>query len=149
MASIVNAPTDVASWPETTQITNVDFSGNWTISFDKKNGPNRWPDQYGGPGVAPTDTIQYTVWLFVNVGGQWVGSGFIQVWYGRNEDGGPGNPMFQLPQNWYYGSQWAPMTGHTLQPGEQVGFMVTSGNSRNGGVPLIKERSNVVLVTLQ
>jgi len=39
------------------------------------------------------------------------------------------------------------MTGHQIKAGEQLGFMVTSGNERNGGVPEFKERSNVVVVS--
>ncbi|MBA3733110.1 hypothetical protein H0W91_01905 [Patescibacteria group bacterium] len=147
---IVNAVADVTSWPETTQISGIDFSGDWRFDFSKKDGVGRWPDQFGGPGIAASDTIQYTVWLFLKINGQWVGSGFIQMRHDRAQAGGTGPTLFdQLPRNWYYGTAWSPMTPAVrLKSGDQIGFMVTSGNSRNGGVPKFKERSNIVLVTL-
>ena len=149
VSSIVNAPADVFSWPQTTTITAADFSGPWNFTFDKKDGPNRWPDQTDAIFHAP-DSIQYTVWLFLKINGQWVGSSFIQLWYGDPQAGGNGATIYsQLPTNWYYGTAWAPMTpAVTLHAGDQIGFMVTSGNSRNRAVPNFKERSNIVLVTL-
>ena len=51
--------------------------------------------------------------------------------------------------NWAYGGRWGPMASYNPQPGDQVGFFVTAGNARgDGGVTSVRERSNVVLVTL-
>ncbi len=141
-ATIVNAPSDVASWPITTALT-VDLSGNVSMNFDKKDGPNHWPDQLGGPGIAPTDTIRYTMWLFLKINNKWVGSAFLQ----KYDQSDSGDPISDATCNWYYGPQWAPMTGYQFKAGEKIGFMVTSGNERNGGIPPdLKERSNVVVM---
>jgi hypothetical protein len=39
------------------------------------------------------------------------------------------------------------MAGHQPAPGEQVGFLVTSGDARNNGPSSVKQRSNVVIVS--
>lgn len=149
-AVIVNAP-DVRGWPITTALTSVDFDGTKTrVDFTKKDGPNRWPD------VTPagwTGPLEFTLWLFVNNNGTWVGSGFIQFWAGRDGSGNPGDPDVPslYAEHWYYAQRWAPIYGHgPLRAGEQVGFMVTSGNQRDSvGPDSVHERSNIVLFAAQ
>lgn len=146
-AQIVDAP-DVSGWPQAATITGLHFTGYSTaIEFTKQWGNDRWPD------VVPpgwTGPLQYTLWLFVKNGDQWVGSGFVQFWYGRNASGDPGQP--DVPSryhlNYYYAPRWRPMDGHgPIRPGEPIGFMVTSGNARDGVGPYgPMERSNVVVV---
>src|ERR1700704_6579995 len=85
-AQIVNAP-DVRQWPMTAALTQISFDGSMTrVAFTKKNGPGRWPDitpkGWDGP-------LQYTLWLFLQIDGHWVGSGFIQFWNGREGSGSP------------------------------------------------------------
>ena len=90
---------DPRNYPQTARITAVSFDGEKTrVEFDKKDGPPdvtpaqyranpslRWPNQpNGGP---PGDNFQYTIWLFLQIGGQWVGSAFVQMWYGRDGSG--------------------------------------------------------------
>lgn len=146
-AQIVNAP-DVRTWAPTARITRVSFSGGVTrVAFTKQDGDGRWPDVtppgWSGP-------LQYTLWLFVKTGdGSWAGSGFIQFWHGRDGSGSAADP--DLPsvydKHWYYAERWSPIFGHgQIQPGEQIGFMVTSGNERDSGGPFsVQERSNVVV----
>jgi len=141
-ALIVDSPLDVASWPLTTAITNVTFDGSVSrIFFTKQNGPDRWPDVippgFNGP-------IEYTWWLFLNVDGKWAGAGFLEMWNGRD---GSGDLPSTYDKDWYYSSRWAPLYGHgPIQPGEQIGFMVTSGDARdNKGPESVRERSNVVV----
>jgi hypothetical protein len=103
-----------------------------------------WPDYtppgWGGP-------IQYTVWAVVNIGGQWYTSGFIQMWRTRGYTGAPIISDFAV--NWAYDSRWGPMMGHQPHAGEQMGFFVTAGDARGvGTVTSVRERSNVILVTL-
>lgn len=146
-ALIVNAPGDIAQWPLTAALTKVSFDGSVTrVDFTKKDVPDRWPDEtppgWDGP-------LQYTIWLFVNISGQWVGSGFIQMWHGRDGSGSPADPDVpsRYDRNWYYDGRWTPIYGHgPLVAGETIGFMVTSGNARNAAGPYsVRERSNVVL----
>lgn len=144
-AQIVNAP-DVRDWPITTALTSVSFDGAVTrVDFTKRDGPNRWPD------VTPTGwtgPLEYTLWLFVKVQGNWVGSGFIQFWNGRDGTGNAADPDVpsRYAAHWYYSERWSPIFGHgSLAPGEEIGFMVTSGNQRDSvGPDSVRERSNVV-----
>lgn len=144
-AQIVNAP-NVADWPITTALTDVSFDGATTrVNFTKRDGPNRWPDVtpkgWSGP-------LEYTLWLFVNNGGQWVGSGFIQFWNGRDGTGSAADPDVpsRYAAHWYYSERWSPIFGHgPIAPNEEIGFMVTSGNQRDSAGPdSVMERSNVV-----
>jgi hypothetical protein len=144
-ARIVNAP-DARAWAETAKITKVSFDGSATrVEFTKQEGANRWPDQtpkgWDGP-------LQYTIWLFLKIDGQWVGSAFIQMWHGRDGSGSRADP--DVPSvyhdHWYYSSRWNPMPDHgPIRPGELIGFMVTAGNARDSVGPVLQERSNVVV----
>jgi hypothetical protein len=143
---IVNAP-DARNWDETAAITKVSFDCAVTrIEFSRQDGPNRWPD------VTPTGwqgPLQYTIWLFLKINGQWVGSAFIQMWHGRDGSGSPADP--DVPSvyhaHWYYGTRWSPMQEHgAIRPGELIGFMVTAGNARDSAGPFVQERSNLVAV---
>lgn len=144
-ADLVHCP-DVRTWPATADITQVSFDGSVTrINFTKKDGPGRWPD------VRPPDwdgDLQYTIWLFLKIGGKWVGSAFVQMWYGRDGSGSPADP--DVPslyhKNWFYDQRWAPMPDHgQIVQGEMIGMMVTSGNARDSVGPYgPSQRSNVV-----
>jgi len=144
-AKIVGAP-DARAWPITTALTQVSFDGSMTrVNFDKKDGPARWPDVTPAGWDGP---LQYTIWLFLQIGGEWVGSGFVQMWHGRDGSGSPADPDVPslFHKNWFYDQRWRPMDAHgPIQPGEQIGFMVTAGNARNNQGPNGMQRSNVVL----
>ena len=140
---IVRGPsTDVANWPVTTSIRMLDFnSSGVSVDFSKRDGPGRWPD------VVPpgwTGGIEYTLWMVVNIGGQWYTAGGVEFWNGLVRSGGPPS---QFASNWYYNPQiWGPLDSHQPAPGEQVGFFVTAGDQRAKDVRIVTERSNVVLV---
>ena len=146
-ASVYNSPPDIAGWAVTTAITRLDFTSDGIhVEFDKSDGTNRWPDVtppgWDGP-------IQYTLWLALNVNGQWDASGIIQFWYGLPASGGDVTQNDQVAINWVYDGRWGPMQGHQPAVGELVGFFVAAGNER--GVPdasqtLVSERSNMVTV---
>jgi hypothetical protein len=144
-AVIVNSP-DVRDWTATAKITSIEIvpggaAGNTRVEFTKRVGPNCWPDVVPDGWDGP---LQYTVWLFLNLGGTWTGSGFIQCWQKRD---GCGDSISDYPQNWYYPSSWNPMTGHVIQPGEKIAYMVTAGSARGGSVAFsVAERSNVVTI---
>jgi hypothetical protein len=141
-ARVYNSPPDVASWPATAKITRIDMgSSGLSIQFSTQG---TWPDVvppgFGGP-------LQYTVWAVVKINGQWYTSGFIQMWRGRPGTGAP--ILSDFGRNWAYDSRWGPMAGYQPQPGEQMGFFVTAGNARGeSGVSSVRERSNVVLISL-
>jgi hypothetical protein len=137
-------PGDIANWSVSTAISHIEFnpSAGLNISFDAQN---YWPDQRipgwnGG-------TLQYTVWACAQING-WTCGGFIQMWKGRGYTGAP------LPSNYIY--WWGPQGGVTANifggyvphAGETMAFFVTAGNERADTFSSIRERSNVVLVTL-
>jgi len=123
-ASIWNNPPDLGSWPETTSITFIQFgNGNFSFDFDKRTGPNRWPDVPFGPG----GSLQFTLGMCLNIGGHWNCSAPIQYWYGRDTVASA-----NIGQDWFYDpARWGPMAGHQPGYGEQVGFFVAAGNLRN------------------
>ena len=139
-AIIHNSPTDVASWPATATLTRLDLMPSGAhVEFGKQSS---WPE------VAPpgwSGGLQYTLWIVLNINGQWHASGCIEYWRGLYESGGP---VSQYALNWYFDPiRWAPMSGHQPAEGEQVGFLVTSGDARNNGPSSVRERSNVVIVS--
>lgn len=133
-------------WKKDCNITKVSINnqgqrGNTIIEFDKKDGPNRWPD-FQPAWSARNELMQYCIWLFLNVNGKWFGSGFIQCWYGR--DGSGDNPRY-FKDDWYYAlDRWRGMFGHQIQIGEEIGFMVTNHDDRNNGSTGNEQRSNTV-----
>jgi hypothetical protein len=138
-AIIHNSPADVASWPAAARLTRLDLMPTGVhVEFTKQN---VWPE------VVPpgwTGGLQYTLWIVLNINGQWHASGCIEYWRGRYEAGGP---LPEYAQNWYYDPiRWGPMTGHQPAVGEQVGFLITAGDARNNGPAIVKERSQVVVV---
>lgn len=144
-ALVRNSPPDIATWPVSARITRLDLGPNGVrIDFTKRDGPGSWPDV---PFGAPGDSLEYTLWIVLNINGAWYTSGCIQYWRGLDRNGGPPS---QYAQNWYYDAlRWAPMTGHQPAVGEMVGFFVAAGNHRNvrdASESIVRERSNVVVV---
>ena len=137
---IHNSPTDVPSWRVTTTLSRLDLMPSGAhVVFDKQSS---WPE-VTPPGWA--GGIQYTLWIVLNINGQWHASGCIEYWRSLYENGGP---VSDYAMNWYFDPvRWAPMTGHQPAPGEQVGFLVTAGDQRNNGPNSVRERSNVVMVS--
>lgn len=150
LAAVYNSPADVASWPATAAITSVSFARGTgvTIHFTKESS---WPI-FTPPGWQ--GGLSHTIWAVVRVNGQWNTSGFIEMWPGREGTGaGIVSPAScgrtDFACNWAYDARWGPMNGYNPSAGEQMGFFVTAGDARGvGTVTSVRERSNVVLVTL-
>jgi hypothetical protein len=142
-AQVYNSPRDIASWPATATITRIDMSSSTGLNIEfttKQSWPDVVPPGFSGP-------LEYTVWAVVNINGQWYTSGFIQMWRGRASTGAP--ILAQFAQNWAYDARWGPMAGYQPHAGEQMGFFVSAGNARGeGAVSSVRERSNVVLISL-
>jgi hypothetical protein len=144
---ILNSPYDLASWPITSTLTDVNLGPNGIhVEFSKRDGPGRWPDVFP-PGW--DEPLQYTLGMCLNVSGQWYCSAVTQFWYGLDRAGGPPS---QYANNWFYDpNRWAPMTGHQPAVGETIGIFVCAGNCRNntrGDNSTVKERTNVALVAM-
>ena len=141
-ADVYNSPSDIASWAVTSRITSITMdSKGLTLEFTtKQSWPDVIPPGFDGP-------LQYTVWAVVNINGRWYTSGFIQMWRGRESTGAP--ILSNFAANWAYDARWGPMAGYRPHAGEQMGFFVSAGNARNyGSVSSVRERSNVVIVSL-
>jgi hypothetical protein len=136
------SPRDVASWPVTASLNALDFQASGVaVQFSKKDGSGRWPDVLppGWDGM-----LQYTLWMVVNVNGQWYTSGGVEYWYGLGRNGGPPS---EFARNWYYSQAvWGALATRQPNVGEQVGFFVTAGDARAKDVRAVSERSNVVMV---
>ncbi len=135
---VVNSP-NVLSWPVTTTITRLELRSTGVhAEFTKQNDwPNVTPPGWQGP-------LQYTLWLFLNIGGDWYASGIIQFWRGLDVNGGDVTANNQIALNWVYDDRWGPMVKHQPAVGERVGFMVSAGNARGQDDHVVAERSNIV-----
>jgi hypothetical protein len=147
MATILNSPPDIGSWPETTNITDLEMRPSGIhIEFDKLDGPNRWPDVVP-PGF--NGGIEYTLGMVLNINGHWYASAPIQMWNGLDQGGGPPS---EYALNWFYDpARWAPMTFHQPGVGETIGMFVAEGSTRNDTLGLsspLRERSNVVFIPM-
>lgn len=164
---ITNNPPDLADWPVTTHITEVDFQyggrDGLRVEFSRREGEGSWPDVtppgWDGP-------LQYTVGLAENIGGRWHCSAAIQYWRGLESSGGnlaadvptmgpcvsfgPGSSC-QIARNWYYDGRWGALEGYQPRTGEVIGVFVVAGNVRgvtDGSQSPARERSDVVLMRM-
>jgi hypothetical protein len=146
LITVVNSPAAL-DWPATATITLLQFGeqGQTRVEFTKRHGDGKWPD-ITPPGF--TGPIQFTLWLFRKIAGQWFGAGFVEFWESRDGSGKPDDPDVPsvYDKHWFYGTAWTPMqSGGPIVPGEAIGFMVTSGDARMSKGPFgPQERSNNV-----
>src|SRR5256885_14071265 len=117
-AILSSSPADVATWPETAKLTLLDMQANGVVvDFTKKDGPGSWPDV---PFGAPGDSLEYTLWIVLDIRGTYYSSGCIEYWRGNVRNGGPPSGY---AMNWYYDSiRWHEMVGYQPAVGEKVGF---------------------------
>lgn len=143
-------PTDLADWPVTTTLTEVEFQymgkDGVRVVFSKQDGAGRWPDitppGWDGP-------LQYTLGMAEWIDGHWHGSAAMQYWYGLDVQGGNVALDDQIAKNWYYDGRWGELQGVQPPEGQWVGIFVIAGNVRgvkDGSQSPVKERSNVVVV---
>jgi hypothetical protein len=139
-ATIWDNPSDLGSWVEGANITSIEFTDSAIlVDFDRRTGGDRWPDVGFGSG-----SIEYTLGMCLNIGGQWHCSAVVQFWYGRDLEAS-GRPD-EIGINWFYDARWGALLGHQPEYGETVGIFVAAGNQRDSGNTIVKERSNVVLL---
>lgn len=147
-AKIWDNPRDLGTWPVGARVTSIEFTGGaMRVDFDRRDGPNRWPDVvppgFSGP-------LQYTLGLCLNIQNEWNCSGVVQFWYGRSlDDSGP--PSVFWYEWWYDPGRWGPMTFYRPKEGETVGVFVGAGDLRGRSFtratcPRVCEVSNVALV---
>ncbi len=151
-ATLFDNPPNLADWPVTTTLTEIDFTADGVhVLFSKIDGPDRWPDivppGWDGP-------LQYTLGMAECIDGQWYASAAIQYWYGLSASGGNVALENQVAMNWYYDAgRWGTLAGRQPATGEIIGTFVVAGNARavHEDDPLqspVMERSNVVLVPM-
>ena len=143
-AIILNSPLDLANWAQTGNITSIVFTPDaFLVDFDKRDGPDRWPDTPFGAG-----SLEYTLGMCLNLNSQWYCSAVVQFWYGRELSAS--TPPWNVGTAWFYDpARWGPMAGHQPQDGEIVGIFACAGNCRNntaGDASYVKERTNVALI---
>jgi hypothetical protein len=139
-AVIWDNPSDLGSWAETANITQVDLStGRIIVDFDKRQSPDHWPDVGFGDG-----SIEYTLGICLNINGTWNCSAVVQFWNGRELSAG--GDVNDIAGEWFCDSRWGALKGHQPQFGETVGWFVAAGNLRDSGNVITKERSKVLLL---
>lgn len=141
---VLNSPSGALAWAQTATLTVLDWSAaGVSVTFSKQTGVGRWPDILFPGSDDPTQTLQYTLWGFLQVAGQWYASGVIQFWFGLDRNGGPPSGM---ANNWFYDpGRWGPMSGHQPAAGETIGMMVAAGDQRNQSAPnSVLERSQII-----
>jgi hypothetical protein len=151
LATIYANPPDLAAWPVTTTLTEVDFGSDVHLVFSKQDGADRWPDVtppgWDGP-------LQYTLGMVECIDGQWYASAVIEFWYGLGASGGNIGANDQVAANWYYDAgRWGLLAGRQPPAGETIGIFVAAGNLRNvtaddTAQSPVMERSNVVMVPM-
>lgn len=162
-ATLFDNPSDLADWPVTTKITQVEFTNEGVhVEFSKRD-DGTWPDivppGWDGP-------LEYTLGLAEKIGGTWYASAAIEFWRGLYAEGGNvasdivtaaqcvafgGGSSCQVAKNWYYDGRWGNLAGYQPATGELIGVFVVAGNLRgvkDGSQSPVKERSNVVLVKM-
>jgi hypothetical protein len=151
LATLYSNPPDLADWPVTTTLTEVDFGDGVHLAFSKQDGADRWPDVTPPGWMGP---LQYTLGMAECIDGQWYASAVIEFWYGLDASGGNIGLDNQVAMNWYYDAgRWGMLAGRQPAPGETIGIFVAAGNLRNitsddPAQSPVMERSNVVLVPM-
>ncbi|MFN8060072.1 MAG: hypothetical protein U0Q12_13030 [Vicinamibacterales bacterium] len=121
---------NVSNWPVTSELNDVKI-GESSITLDHSKA-GKWPSK-----KFESIQVEGNAWVFVNRGGQWYGATWEWLRPGQTEKGvtsetiGPSTKVDPL-------KNWQP------QPGEQVGFMVST-LARNSDRSS-NERSNIQLV---
>lgn len=168
--TLFDNPANLADWPVTTQLTDVEFqyqgSDGIYVEFSKKTGTGSWPD------VTPpgwTGTLEYTLGMVECINGQWYGSAAMQYWrdvtgptlqggnvaqdtvtLGQCTAFGLGSSC-QVAKNWYYDGRWGNLAGYQPATGEVIGIFVAAGNLRgvtDGSQSPVQERSDIVLLQM-
>lgn len=155
-AVVTSGPADVADWPVTVRLgaLSLEPGAGWVLTPAPPGFPDSWEFRAFGNEAASCaqssdGCLQYTVWPVAKVNGQWETCGVVQMWKGRPGTGGLGLPTWHddMPGNWTYFC--GDLSTYHPNPGDTMGFFVTAGNARRvGNVTSVRERSNVVTVTL-
>lgn len=112
-----------------------------------------WPSV--GEGVDPNDRDGQagTLWIFLNINGQWHATGAERLrkyqLNGNKPEADPaqGGLATLVGEGWLYDvNRWREMTGYNPQPGEHVGFMVAAGSTRSDNNTPVKQRTNIIEV---
>ncbi len=162
VATLFDNPANLADWPITTTITEVDFADGIHVEFSKRD-DGSWPDVtppgWDGP-------LEYTLGIAEYINGQWYASAAIEFWRGLDASGGNlasdvgtsgqctafgYGSSCQVAKNWYYDGRWGALAGYQPATGEIIGVFVVAGNLRgvtDGSQSPVQERSNVVLVPM-
>jgi hypothetical protein len=165
--TLFDNPANLADWPVTTQITDVEFqymgADGIHVEFSKRDGAGSWPD------VTPpgwTGPLEYTLGMVEYINGKWYGSAAIEFWRGLPAAGGNvaedimtkgqcaafgAGSSCQVAKNWYYDGRWGNLAGYQPATGEIIGIFVVAGNLRgvtDGSQSPVQERSNVVLMPM-
>lgn len=130
---------NVADWPITSEITELGLrSGALHLRHTKED---VWPDV-----PFETTTQEATLYVFVNINGQWHGAGAERIRPNQRDKPEPSRVSDWIAE-WLYNPQlWGPMAGYHPQPGELVGLAIAAGIGRAADTKIVAERTPVYLI---
>jgi hypothetical protein len=131
LANVSFLHANVSSWPVTSKITDVEI-GAGTITVDHTKA-GRWPTMRFGD-----IDVEGNPWVFVNRGGQWYGATYDWLRPGQTEKSVSADDIGE-------NIKLEPLASWRPQPGERVGFMVSTPARTDGRTS--NERTNVVMTT--
>ena len=117
--------------------------GSMTI---RTSGTGHWPAVAIESGGAPVQSG--TLWVFLNIGGQWYATGAERLRPTQVNGGKPeGSPTDLIGAGWLYDvNRWGPMANYNPAAGEIVGVMVAAGSTRSDNNTPVKERTNILAI---
>jgi hypothetical protein len=132
--------TNVLEFPATSEITELGFRrGGLHLRHTKED---VWP-----PIQFETTTQQATLWIFANINNAWVAAGMERIRPGQKDKPEGDNPA-EFILHWVEGRPFGPFNNHVFTPGQSIGVMVVSGNSRLANEFSVRERTKVIEVQL-
>lgn len=142
---VVNTPVaqDVAEWPVTATITEIDIRSTGVyVGFTKRDGPSAWPSvvppKWDGP-------LEYDLWLGFKRNGIWYTGALMHYWSGLDVNGGDITQSGQIPNNWLYSPGYGPIQLFQPVVGDEIAAFVTPSAPRfDTNTINLRERSNVV-----
>ncbi len=141
-ATIVLGPANIASWPQTSTITEVDEGGGQLCIYHTMLG--QWPTTayFGDPSVQ----IEGNQWVFAYINNHWYGG--AADWY-RPGQACKGVDANSIGQDAFYQPNQEPLHSWIPNVGDPVGYMSTTPARAWPQMSTVDQRTNVVVVPWQ
>lgn len=128
----------VDAWTEVGTLSATFTPGRLLLSISALASWSANPINIGGA------TQAATIWLFLQIGGSWVGAAGERL--RPNQTTKDENTLYSLwPGDWFYNPTiWGPLSGYVPTPGQPAALMVAAGSTRVDSRTNFTERTPVV-----